>query len=113
MTINKLTLAAVLTIGLMAGTMNSGIASNMNISDTDTMKIAACPLNGCQNDVTPNTATCPCAPVEEDCGCNTGCAAPCEPCNPCETIAPACGCEPVVDSVCTSQIDGKSMSKQH
>ena len=31
MTINKLTLAAALTIGLMAGTMNSGIASNVDI----------------------------------------------------------------------------------
>ena len=35
MTINKLTLAAALTIGLMAGTMNSGIASNVDISSLD------------------------------------------------------------------------------
>lgn len=124
MTINKLTLAAALTIGLMAGTMNSGIASNVDISSLDMSKLAACPISGCQADVTPDTAVCPCesAPVS-DCGCNTGCAAPCdpcntcapvdpcEPCNPCEAAAPCC--QPVIQSVCASQIDGKSMAKQH
>lgn len=124
MTINKLTLAAVLTIGLMAGTMNSGIASNVDISNLDMSKLAACPLSGCQADVTPDTAVCPCAPAP-DCGCNTGCAAPCDPCNtcapvepcdpcnPCEAVAPPCECQPVVQSVCASQIDGKSQAKQH
>ncbi len=126
MTINKLTLAAVLTLGLMAGTMNSGIASNVDISNLDMSKLAACPLSGCQADVTPSTAVCPCAPAPKaDCGCNTGCAAPCEPCdpcntcapvepcNPCEAVAPPCACEPVIQSVCASQCDGKSVSKQH
>lgn len=124
MTINKLTLAAALTIGLMAGTMNSGIASNVDISSLDMSKLAACPLSGCQADVTPSTAVCPCTPApSSDCGCNTGCAAPCdpcntcapvdpcEPCNPCEAAAP-CECQPVVQSVCASQCDGKSVSKQ-
>ena len=69
MTINKLTLAAALTIGLMAGTMNSGIASNVDISNLDMSKLAACPLPGCQADVTPSTAVCPCTPApKEDCG---------------------------------------------
>ncbi len=123
MTINKLTLAAALTIGLMAGTMNSGIASNVDISSLDMSKLAACPLSGCQADVTPDTAVCPCAPApKEDCGCNTGCAAPCDPCNtcapvdpcnPCEAVAPPCDCQPVVQSVCASQCDGKSTYKQH
>ncbi len=123
MTINKLTLAAALTIGLMAGTMNSGIASNVDISNLDMSKLAACPISGCQADVTPDTAVCPCAPApKEDCGCNTGCAAPCDPCNtcapvdpcnPCEAAAPPCDCQPVVQSVCNSQYDGKSLSKQH
>ena len=123
MTINKLTLAAALTIGLMAGTMNSGIASNVDISNLDMSKLAACPISGCQADVTPDTAICPCAPApKEDCGCNTGCAAPCDPCNtyapvdpcnPCEAAAPPCDCQPVVQSVCNSQYDGKSLSKQH
>ena len=88
MTINKLTLAAALTIGLMAGTMNSGIAS-ADISTIDMNKLAACPISGCQADVTPDTATCPvCNEPACDCGCPTGPAAPC--CDP----APACGCEP-------------------
>lgn len=111
MTINKLTLAAALTIGLMAGTMNSGIASNVDISSLDMSKLAACPVNGCQADVTPDTALCPCAPAPKaDCGCNTGAAAPCDPC---ETIAPSCGCEPVVQSVCNSQFNGKTQMQQH
>ena len=123
MTINKLTLAAALTIGLMAGTMNSGIASNVDISNLDMSKLAACPLPGCQADVTPSTAVCPCTPApKEDCGCNTGCAAPCDscntcapvdPCNPCEAAAPPCDCQPVIKSVCASPCDGKSVSKQH
>ena len=125
MTINKLTLAAALTIGLMAGTMNSGIASNVDISSLDMTKLAACPISGCQADVTPSTAVCPCTPVpKDDCGCETGAAAPCpcdpcntcapvEPCNPCEAVAPPCDCQPVVQSVCASQCDGKSVSKQH
>ncbi len=123
MTINKLTLAAVLTIGLMAGTMNSGIASNVDISNLDMSKLAACPLSGCEADVTPSTAVCPCAPAQSnDCGCETGAAAPCDPCNtcapvdpcnPCEAMAPACDCQPVVQSVCNSKYDGKSLSKQH
>ena len=121
MTINKLTLAAALTIGLMAGTMNSGIASNVDISNLDMSKLAACPISGCQADVTPDTAVCPCTPAP-DCGCNTGAAAPCDPCNtcapvdpcnPCEAAAPPCDCQPVVQSVCNSQYDGKSLSKQH
>ena len=123
MTINKLTLAAALTIGLMAGTMNSGIASNVDISNLDMSKLAACPLPGCQADVTPSTAVCPCTPApKEDCGCNTGCAAPCDSCNtcapvdscnPCEAAAPPCDCQPVIKSVCASPCDGKSVSKQH
>lgn len=111
MSINKLTLAAALTIGLMAGTMNSGIASNVDISNLDMSKLAACPLSGCQADVTPSTATCPCTQEpQEDCGCATGAAAPC---NTCETAAPDCGCQPVVQSICASPCDGKSVSKQH
>ena len=123
MTINKLTLAAALTIGLMAGTMNSGIASNVDISNLDMSKLAACPLSGCEADVTPSTAVCPCAPApSNDCGCETGAAAPCDPCNtcapvdpcnPCEAMAPACDCQPVVQSVCNSKYDGKSLYKQH
>ena len=113
MTINKLTLAAALTIGLMAGTMNSGIASNIDISDIDMSKLAACPISGCQADVTPNTAVCPCAPATTpDCGCETGFAAPCNTCAPVVPVDP-CGCQPVLQSVCASQIDGKSLSKQH
>ena len=123
MTINKLTLAAVLTIGLMAGTMNSGIASNVDISNLDMSKLAACPLSGCEADVTPSTAVCPCAPApSNDCDCETGAAAPCDPCNtcapvdpcnPCEAMAPACDCQPAVQSVCNSKYDGKSLYKQH
>lgn len=125
MTINKLTLAAALTIGLMAGTMNSGIASNIDISSLDMSKLAACPMSGCQADVTPDTAVCPCMPAPKtDCGCNTGCAAPApcdpcntcapvEPCNPCEAVAPPCDCVPTISSVCAQACDGKSVSKQH
>ncbi len=116
MTINKLTLAAALTIGLMAGTMNSGIASNVDISSLDMSKLAACPISGCQADVTPDTAVCPCAPAPvSDCGCNTGCAAPCDPCNTCAPVDPCnpCECQPVIQSVCASHCDGKYVSKQH
>lgn len=120
MSINKLTLAAALTIGLMAGTMNSGIASNVDISSLDMSKLAACPLSGCQADVTPDTAVCPCMPAPQaDCGCNTGFAAPCEPCNTCAPVEPCNPCEasaptcmPVVSSVCAAKCDGKSVSKQ-
>lgn len=110
MTINKLTLATALTIGLMAGTINSGIASDVDISSLDMARLAACPLSGCQADVTPDTAMCPmckqpksdcgCMPIAPPCGC-TGAAAPiipscgCEPAPaPCAEPAPACGCEP-------------------
>ena len=110
MRINKLTLAVALTVGLMASTMNSGIASNIDISNLDMSKLAACPLSGCEADVTPSTALCPCAPVQNDCGCTTGAAMPC---NPCEAVVPDCGCEPVVQSTCTSRFTGKSLSKQH
>lgn len=120
MTINKLTLAAALTIGLMAGTMNSGIASNVDISSLDMSKLAACPLSGCQADVTPSTAVCPCTPAPvSDCGCNTGCAAPCDPCNTCAPVDPCnpcecspCECKPVVSSVCAPVCDGKAIEKQ-
>ena len=50
MTINKLTLATALTIGLMASTINSGIASNVDISAIDMARLAACPISGCQAD---------------------------------------------------------------
>ena len=88
MTINKLTLATALTIGLMAGTINSGIASDVDISGLDMAKLAACPVSGCVPDVTPNNAACPaCNLPQNDCGCEPAPACGCEP-------APVCGCEP-------------------
>ena len=118
MTINKLTLAAALTIGLMAGTMNPGIAS-VDISSIDMTKLAACP---CQADVTPSTAACPvCNPpaCDCDCGCEpdpcdcTGAAAPCDcGCDPCQCEPCTCEPTPSISAVVDPKCDGKYEAKQ-
>lgn len=129
MTINKLTLATALTIGLMAGTINSGIASDVDISSIDMSKLAACP---CQADVTPDTAVCPtCRLPKADCGCQPVAPAPCcepapvcgcepDPCGCTGAAAPACGCEPApccepqptISATVLPKCDGKYESKQ-
>ena len=58
MTVKKFSLAAVLAVGVLAGTMN--------------LSYAACPLRGCNKPVTPYTAKCPSCmdkQTEEPCGC--------------------------------------------
>ena len=133
MTINKLTLATALTIGLMASTINSGIASNVDISAIDMARLAACPISGCQADVTPDNAVCPtcnlpkcdcgCQPAAPVCGCEpapccepdpcgcTGAAAPCG-CDPCCEPEPCCEPAPSISATVLPKCDGKYESKQ-
>ncbi|UKI41995.1 MAG: hypothetical protein L6V95_03020 [Candidatus Melainabacteria bacterium] len=75
MTINKMTLAAALSIGLLASSVSISAAT---IDDITGMNLAACPISGCKTKVTPHNAKCPkCMQPKENCTCN-----PCE-CDPC------------------------------
>ncbi len=89
MIINKFTLAAALSIGIMASTTYAGLTQDFTtVPSTNTL--AACPLSGCPTPVTPQTATCPSC-MTDPCTCNP-CAKPCDPCaDPCATGA-ACPC---------------------
>ena len=101
MNINKFTLAAALSIGIMASTAYAGLTEDLTSTAPQNNTLAACPLSGCSTPVTPQTATCPSCMQEVEtgaaCGCQTpapscGCPAP-DPCgckapDPCPAIAP-------------------------
>lgn len=100
MTINKMTLAAALSIGLLASSVSISAAT---IDDITGMNLAACPITGCKTKVTPHNAKCPkCMQPKENCTCNPcecdPCgAAPCDPCvKPCDPCANPCNepCDP-------------------
>ena len=75
MSIKKFSLAAVLSVGLLASTMSMGFS--------------ACPLAGCSKPVTPDNAKCPkCMKTIDDCGCKEK-----APENPCEEPCPEISCE--------------------
>lgn len=81
MNINKFTLAAALSIGIMASTAYAGLTEDFT-ADASSNALAACPC-ACPTPITPQTAGCPCnstpAQMCPTCGCN-----PCK-CNPCQT----------------------------
>ncbi len=92
MTIKKLSLAAILTVGIAASTMTLTMADTMPV-----VTGAACPLPGCNTPITPDTAPCPGAlnTIPEDCGfaapvedCGCGC-----PVDKCECARPDKGCK--------------------
>ena len=89
MKLNKMTLAAVVTFGLLAST-NAGFTQDTTTEMSET-QLAACPLSGCSSPVTPQTATCPkchqkmdsctCKPIENECNKVS------DDCNQCPPIA--------------------------
>lgn len=94
MIINKFTLAAALSIGIMASTTYAGLTQDFT-SDTSTNTVAACPC-ACPTPITPQTAGCP-ATMCPTCNCNpckcNPCATPCDPCKtPSCAICPANKC---------------------
>lgn len=108
MIINKFTLAAALSIGIMASTTYAGLTQDFT-TDPSTNTLAACPLSGCPTPVTPQTATCPsCLQDMNSCKCPApACCDPCaKPCDPCEKACDPCdpcekACEPSCDPCAT------------
>ncbi len=93
MRLNKMTLAAVVTIGVLAGT-NAGFTQE-TATETSNELLAACPLSGCPSPVTPQTAKCPkCHDDIDSCSCQ-----PKTTCDPCEKKKKDCdSCQPISDS---------------
>lgn len=105
MKLNKITLAAALTLGLMAGT-NAGF-SQETATEMSNDILAACPLSGCSSPVVKKSANCPkchkvkksCKPVTDDCN-------QCPPIAQCPTPSdPTC-------AVCPQPADGKKFMQQ-
>ncbi len=126
MKLNKMTLAAVVTIGVLAGT-NAGF-SQETATETSNELLAACPLSGCHSPVTPQTATCPnCHNEIDSCACQekTTCN-PCEEkkrsCDSCNKISEDCNpCPPIAQcptpseptcAVCPQPSDAKKFQQQ-
>ena len=90
MTINKMTLAAALSIGILASTVTINAAT---IDDISGLNLASCPLSGCEKRITPNNAKCPkCFQPKNNCKCQDPCEKPCE--DPCEKSCDPCGAAP-------------------
>lgn len=125
MKLNKMTLAAIVTMGLLAGT-NAGF-SQETATEMSNNLLAACPLSGCPSPVTPQTAKCPkCHNDIDSCSCQpkTTCD-PCEKkksCDSCEPVSDACNpCPPIAQcptpstptcAVCPQTYDGKKFQQQ-
>ena len=122
MKLNKMTLAAVVTIGVLAGT-NAGFAQE-TATETSNELLAACPLSGCSSPVTPQTATCPkchkdidrcsckpnpCAPKKTDCD---SCAPVASDCNPCPPVAQCPTPSEPVCAVCPAPNDADKFRQQ-
>ena len=92
MKLNKMTLAAIVTLGVMAGT-NAGFTQEATTEISNEM-LAACPLSGCPSPVTPQTAKCPkCLNDIDSCTCQSKTT-----CDPCETEKKSCDtCKPLSD----------------
>ena len=130
MNIKKLTLAAILTLGMAAGT-HVGFAQELTLGSMSDKILAACPLAGCKSKVTPQTATCPnCLNEIDECSCNkpepceeTKCDSDCDsPCEECQPMSDACSpCPPIaqceqpsspVCATCPAPPDGKKFQQQ-
>lgn len=105
MTINKMTLACALSIGLLASNVSINAAV---LDDISGLTLAACPLSGCPKRISPKTAKCPkCFMPQDQCKCKQSCdplpCAPCEsevsPCEPCGA-APCAPCDPCEKPKC-------------
>lgn len=127
MKLNKMTLAAVVTIGVLAGT-NAGFTQE-TATEMSNEHLAACPLSGCPSPVTPQTAKCPkCLNDIDSCTCQPKKEEPCDPCakkNDCDTCKPvAQDCNPCPSiaqcpqpstptcAVCPQPADGKKFQQQ-
>lgn len=126
MKLNKMTLAAVVTIGVLAGT-HAGFTQETATDMSDNL-LAACPLSGCSSPVTPKTAKCPkCLNDIDSCACQK--AAPCAPCekkkkscDTCQTVSDDCNqCPPIAQcptpstptcAVCPGTSDAKKFEQQ-
>ncbi len=126
MKLNKMTLAAVVTIGVLAGT-NAGFAQETTPEMSNEL-LAACPLSGCPSPVTPQTAKCPkCLNDIDSCTCHekTTCD-PCKEekksCDTCKPLADECNpCPPIAQcpapsnptcAVCPQPSDAKKFQQQ-
>ncbi len=95
MKLNKMTIAAVVTIGVLAGA-NAGFSQETISADTNGELIAACPLSGCQKH---KTSCDSCKKISDDCN-------QCPPLAQCPMpSAPAC-------AVCPGHNDGKKFEQQ-
>ena len=102
MKINKMTLAALVTMGILAST-NAGFSQETSVNDSSSELLAACPLSGCKhnNDCTKHKkADCDsCKPITSDCN-------QCPPLAQCPTPStPAC-------ASCAGLNDGKKFEQQ-
>ncbi len=127
MKLNKMTLAAVVTIGVLAGT-NAGFTQD-TATEISNDRLAACPLSGCPSPVTPQTAKCPkclndidsctCQPKKEEtcdpCAKKTDCDT-CQPvakdCDPCPSVAQCPEPSTPTCAVCPQPNDGKKFQQQ-
>lgn len=125
MKLNKMTLAAVVTIGVLAGT-NAGFTQE-TATEMSNELLAACPLSGCPSPVTPQTAKCPkCLNDIDSCSCQP--KTTCDPCNKkndcdtCQKVSDDCNpCPPLAQcpapssptcAVCPGIADGKKFQQQ-
>ncbi|MBR6163153.1 S-layer homology domain-containing protein [bacterium] len=128
MNIKKLTLAAILALGMVAGTQVSFAQEFTKECLSDDI-LAACPLSGCHPKVTPNTAKCPsCMNEKDDCSCAQ--PEPCETkcddcdskCDDCQPMSDSCNpCPPIAQceepsqptcAVCPQPPEGKKFQQQ-
>ena len=124
MKLNKFTLAAILTMGVIAST-NAGFSQE---TTTETAELlAARPLSGCSSPVTPQTAKCPkclhdfdrctcqpkvtCDPCAKKKDCNT-CQPVASDCNPCPPIAACPVPSQPVCAVCPAPNDADKFRQQ-
>ena len=118
MKLNKMTLAAVVTIGVLAGT-NAGFTQETTTQSSNEL-LAACPLSGCPSPVTPKTAKCPkCLNDIDKCSCKTKKANDCnsckpisDDCNPCPPLAQCPVQSQPTCAVCPQPTDGKKFEQQ-
>lgn len=109
MKLNKMTLAAVLAFGVIAGA-NAGYCEDIQAADNNSELIAACPLSGCHK-TTPQTAKCPkCNKKKSDCGCNAPVAK--DDCNQCPPIAACPVPSAPTCAVCPGHSDEKKFTQQ-
>ena len=95
MKINKMTLAAIVTIGILAGT-NAGFTQEA-ITETSNELIAACPLSGCQK-------------AKSDC--DSGCKKLSDDCSQCPSIAQCPAPSSPTCAVCPESNGGKKFEQQ-